>query len=101
MQGAEAGIRFEDGSAEPLIELEARCKVRLADLQLPENCPVCGRPSFVKPKTMVLEAASYDSARPLQRIAEMPTRIVINDDLGEFIRARGFSNIMLTGIELH
>jgi len=49
---------------------------------------------------MVIDAASYDSAQPLQRIVEMPTCIVINDDLGEFIRLRGFSNITLTQIKL-
>jgi hypothetical protein len=49
---------------------------------------------------MVLEAATYDSARPLQRIAEMPTCIVVNDDLAAFIRTRGFSNINLTQIDV-
>ena len=101
LDGAEAKINFEDGSTEPLIELEALCKVALANLQCREVCPICGRMSFAKPKTMVIEAASYDSARPLQRIVEMPTYFVVNDDLGEFIRARGFSNITLTEIELN
>ena len=82
------------------MELEALCKLTLANLQHREICSICGRLSFVKPKTMVIEAASYDSATPLQRIAEMPTRLVVNDDLAEFIRTRGFSNITLSRIEL-
>jgi len=100
VEGAEARISFKDGPTEPLMELEVLCKVTLANLQPREICSICGRPSFVKPKTMVIEAASYDGAQPLQRIVEMPTYIVINDDLGEFIRTRGFSNITLTQIEL-
>jgi len=82
------------------MELEAACRLTLANLQHREICSICGRPSFVKPKTMVIEAASYDSAKPLQRIVEMPTYIVVNDDLAEFIRTRDFSNITLTRIEL-
>jgi uncharacterized double-CXXCG motif protein len=101
IQGAQASISFEDGPTEPLVELEAICKVTLAEPQHRELCTICGRPSFVKPKTMVLDAASYDNARPLQRIVEMPTYIVINDDLGEFIRMKGFSNITLTRIEIN
>src|SRR5262249_12664996 len=91
---------FEDESTEPLVELEARCKVALANLPSRDTCPVCGRLPITKPKRMVLEAASYDSALPLQRIVEMPTYFVVSDDLGEFIRARGFTNITLTKIEL-
>jgi len=100
VQGAEARMSFEDGPTEPLMELEAPCKLTLANLQHREICSICGRLSFVKQKTMVIEAASYDSATPLQRIAEMPTCIVVNDDLAEFIRTRGFSNITLTRIAL-
>jgi len=100
VEGAEARISFNNGLTEPLIEIEALCKVTLANLQHREICSICGRPSFVKQKTMVIDAASYDSAQPLQRIVEMPTCIVINDDLGEFIRLRGFSNITLTQIKL-
>ena len=100
VQGAEARISFEDGPTEPLIELEALCKLTLANLQHRDLCSICGRLSFVKPKTMVIEAASYDSAKPLHRIVELPTYIVVNDDLAEFIRTRNFSNITLTQIEL-
>jgi len=100
LDGAEARIDFDIGSTKPLIELEARCKVALANLPSREVCPVCGRLPITKPKTMVLEAASYDSALPLLRIAEVPTYFVVNDGLGEFIRARGFSNVTLTKIEL-
>jgi len=100
LDGAEARIDFDNGSTEPVIELEARGKVALANLPSREICPVCGRLPITKPKRMVLEAASYDSALPLQRIVEMPTFFVVNDDLGEFIRARGFSNVTLTKIEL-
>jgi len=49
---------------------------------------------------MVLEAASYNGALPLQRIVEVSTYFVVNDEPGEFIRARGFGNVVLTGIEL-
>jgi uncharacterized double-CXXCG motif protein len=100
VQGAEAQIRFDDGPTETLIELEILCKAALVNLQHQEFCPSCGRPSFVRPKTMVIDAASYDSSQPIQRIVEMPTYIVISDDLREFIRSRGFSNITLTPIEL-
>jgi len=98
--GAEARIDYDNGSTEPLIELEARCKVALANVPSREVCPVCERLAITKPKTMVLEAASYDCALPVQRIVEMPTYLVVNDELGEFIRARGFTNIALTKIEL-
>lgn len=109
LDGAEAKIsavfapacEFEDGSTEPLVELEARCKVALANLPSRELCPGCGRLPLTKPKGIVLEAASYDSALPLQRIVEMPTYLVVNDELGEFIRSRGFSNITLSEIELN
>ena len=57
--------------------------------------------AITKPKRIVLETAYYDRALPLQRIVEMPTYLVVNDDLGEFIRSRGFSNVTLTEIELH
>jgi len=100
LDGAEARIDFDNGSTEPVIELEACGKVALANLPSREVCPVCGRLPITKPKRMVLEAASYDSALPLQRIVELPTFFVVNDDLGEFIRARGFSNVTLTKIEL-
>jgi uncharacterized double-CXXCG motif protein len=100
VQGAEARIRFKDGPRELLIELKARPKVKLANFQPPDGCWICGRSSYVRPKRMVLEATSYDSAEPVQRIVEMPTAIVISDGLGELIRARGFSNVTLTPIEL-
>jgi len=92
--------RFDDGSTEPLVELEARCNVVLANLRSRDVCPACGRLPITKPKRMVLEAASYNGALPLQRIVEMPTYFVVNDELGEFIRARGFGNVVLTEIEL-
>ena len=101
LDGAEARIDFDDGSSEPLIELEVRCKVALTNLPSREVCQVCGRRSLTRPKTMVLEAASYDGTLPLQRIVEMPTHFIVNDDLGEFIRARNFSNLTLTKIELN
>ena len=91
---------FEGGSTEPLVELEARCNAALANPPGREVCPVCGRLLITKPKAVILDAASYDMALPLQRIVEMPTYLVVNDDLGEFIRARGFTNIRLTKIEL-
>lgn len=91
---------FDDGSTESLVELEARCKVALANLPSRDVCPACGRRPITRPKRMVLEAASYDGILPLQRIVEMPAYFVVNDALAAFIRGRGFSNIVLTEIEL-
>jgi uncharacterized double-CXXCG motif protein len=84
-----AELQFEDGTHEPLIEIEAVPRVSLASYLVPDPCAICGRRAVSKPNRMALQRATFDDSLPIQRIVELPTFIVVNQALAEFLIAQG------------
>jgi uncharacterized double-CXXCG motif protein len=100
LDGVRAELAFEKEPHEPLIELEALPRVRVPRDLVPDKCSVCGRLGMKVPDTIVLTADSFDSSIPLQRIAELPTVLVVNESFAQFIRQRHLRDAALTPIEV-
>ena len=99
--GVRAELDFGHQAEERLIELEAHPRVSLPDSIAPEKCEICGRLPVKKPDTITIAAASYESSIPLQRISEIPTVLVANKFLAQYIQERNLRDVVLTPIEVH
>jgi uncharacterized double-CXXCG motif protein len=97
--GMRAELDFGTHPHEPLVELEALPRVMLSNALVPEKCAVCGRLPVTKPDNLSVVAPSLDGSIPLQRIAELPTVLVANESLAQFIQARTLRDVVLTPIE--
>jgi hypothetical protein len=98
--GIRAELNFEEQSHEPLMELEALPSVELPRALVPEKCSVCGRLAMKKPENIQVAAESFDGSIPLQRIAELPTVLVANESLAQFIKQRNLRDVIVTAIEV-
>lgn len=100
LTGVPAELNFGKRPHEALIELEALPRVTLAGSLLPKKCALCGRLGLKRPEQLCLSAETFDSSIPLQRIAELPTALVVNERFAQFIRERKLRDVMLSPIEL-
>lgn len=97
--GVHAELDFGGQQHESLIEIEALPKVTLPD-SLVGTCAICGRLSAKKPDDIIVAASSFDGSIALQRIIELPTVLVANESLAQFIRERNLRDVILTPIQL-
>lgn len=98
--GIRAELNASRKSYEPLVELEASPKVRLQSSLVPEKCAICGRWPIKAPDKLVLEASSFDPSIPLQRVVELPTKLIVNERFAQFIQERKLRDIVLTPVEV-
>lgn len=83
---------------EPLIELEALPSARLA--ASPAQCELCGRFQTARLDPVVVSASSFDDSVPIQRIAELPTILLINQTLADFVQERQLRDVLVSEVRL-
>lgn len=98
--GERANLNFGKQAHESLIELEVITKAKLISSLVPEKCAICGRLPMRKPDSVMVDAASFDSSVPLQRIVELPTVLVANESLAHFIQQNDLRDVLLSPIEV-
>jgi hypothetical protein len=104
LAGARAHLTFKtykgrrwiknEGSGEPLIELEVPPIARLAASVEHHRCDVCGRTEVRR--RIVVDRSTFDELVPIQCVYDHPPRIVVNESLANFIRAQKYSNVRVT-----
>ena len=99
LAGRQAELESEDGPQEPLVELEAPPTLRLDASLLPEACPICGRTLIAVPDRILVSASSINDSVPLQRIAELPTVLLVSEACAERIRAASFTGVEMSRVE--
>jgi uncharacterized double-CXXCG motif protein len=93
--GVKCDLDFHVGDEEPLFEIEALPVVRLMQSLVPRRCEICGRLPIKVPDRIVLNSHTYDNMRPIQRIYELPTYIIVSSEFANFIATSLFTNIVL------
>ncbi len=81
----------DEGPGEPLIEVEAPPIARLAPSVEHQLCEICGRTQVRR--RIVVDRGRFDESKPIQRVNEHRTRVVVSESLGKFIRARKYSGV--------
>ncbi|MDJ0944834.1 MAG: double-CXXCG motif protein [Kiloniellales bacterium] len=104
LAGARADLTFKtfrgrrwfghEGPGEPLVELEVPPTARLAPSVEHQRCDVCGRPQVRRRK--IVDRTSFDESKPIQCLYEHRPLVVVNEALGQFIRARKYSGVTVT-----
>ena len=98
--GVPAELDFGEEAHEPLLELEALPTTMLASGLPPAKCATCGRLPVTEPKNIAIAAVSFDASIPLQRIAELPTILIANEALAQFVQRRNPRDVALAPVEV-
>lgn len=98
--GVQAELDFTVHAHEPFFELEALPKLKLVESLLSERCEMCGRLPITSPEKVIVSVASYDESLPIQRIAHLPTMLVVNEMFANLVREKNLKNVVLRPIEL-
>jgi len=98
--GETAQLTFHKPTSEPLVELEVRPAARLPRSMVPSACDICDRLPIKTPEKLAIDASTFDGSIPIQRVMELPTILLVNQELAEFIQSRGLSNAVLRRVEL-
>jgi uncharacterized double-CXXCG motif protein len=98
--GIPAQLDWNSNSDETLVELEALPKAKLANVEVPESCVICGRVAVKRPDRLMIDSASFDDSIWLQRVVELPTVLVANETLAQFIGTNLLRGVRLTPLAL-
>lgn len=82
-----------------LYEIEAVPQVRLKQHRI-APCETCGRSVHTAPKTIVLDQSSWRKDVSIQRIADLPTYLVVNKAFADSLRESGFRGATLDPVEI-
>lgn len=100
LTGIRAELDFGKRVHEPLIEIEVLPTATLTKPYESEACAHCRKQSVQKPEKISVVASSLNSSEPLQRIFELPTVILANERLAQFIQRRNLKGAILSPVEL-
>ena len=98
--GVAARLQTKKTDKPRLYEIEALPLARLSADLVPVPCEHCGRLELSAPETIILDKATFQSAIPIQRIAELPTHLVVNEKLAAYIEAENLTQVTLTSLAL-
>jgi hypothetical protein len=98
--GVAARLQTKKTDKPRLYEIEALPLARLSAELVPVPCEYCGRFELSAPKTIILDKATFESAIPIQRIAELPTHLVVNEKFAAYIEAENLAQVTLTPLAL-
>ena len=98
--GVAARLQTKKTDKPRLYEIEALPLARLSAELVPVPCEHCGRFELSAPETIILDKATFESAIPIQRIAELPTHLVVNEKFAAYIEAENLAQVTLTPLVL-
>lgn len=84
--GIPAELDFESEPCEELIEIEVPAIAHLQPSQIPRPCGICGRIALKRPQNIIIDQSSFDETIHVQRVAELPTILVVTEDFAQLIR---------------
>lgn len=97
---ARAELGFKNQPHESFFELEAVPRAQLADGGSSEPCEICGRVPVSIPDKLGLDATSIDESIPLQRVLNLPTVLIVNEQFARFILEKQLRDVVLYPVEL-
>jgi Protein of unknown function (Gmx_para_CXXCG) len=84
--------------ATEMFEFEVYQKVKIKNETENKICRKCGRNPISVPKNLVLDKSTFDSSVSVQRITELPTVLIVNEQIKDMLGE--IEEIELTEIEL-
>jgi len=100
--GVEAKLRFNKYIEMSFVEIEARPVVKLHPLCLEASisarCFACGHQTIKTPEKIIIDRNTINDNMPIMRIYDLPTYIVVNEQMASLIYECKFSNVILKEI---